>query len=216
MPTEICPRCDKTELETRVSKEVIRTRNGNVTANLSHMHCKSCKFEFVTFAQAKSNDEIARAARRGALPVQITGVEIRAIRERLKLTQQRAGELFGGGIVSFSKYENDSVVPSQPMATLLLLADACPSLLKLIETIRTDDGHVQSSRLQHRHWTLVESTLSESVQYVSISETSLKGELGMAAKAYYFQEVIAPKRKLGIAGQVPVPSRALNYFAEAA
>jgi HTH-type transcriptional regulator/antitoxin MqsA len=58
--------------------------------------------------------------------------EIRRIRQRLKLSQRRAGELLGGGPRAFQKYESGVVVVSRPMANLLLLLDREPSRLEEI------------------------------------------------------------------------------------
>ena len=58
--------------------------------------------------------------------------EIRRIRQRLKLSQRRAGELLGGGPRAFQKYESGEVVVSRPMANLLLLLERDPSRLKEI------------------------------------------------------------------------------------
>jgi HTH-type transcriptional regulator/antitoxin MqsA len=55
--------------------------------------------------------------------------EIRRIRRRLRLSQRRAGELLGGGPRAFQKYEAGDVLVSRPMANLLKLLDAEPSLL---------------------------------------------------------------------------------------
>ena len=60
--------------------------------------------------------------------------EIRAIRERLGLTQIEASELIGGGRRSFTKYESGAVKPAAAVVTLLLLMEAEP---KTIERLRS-------------------------------------------------------------------------------
>ena len=55
--------------------------------------------------------------------------EIRAIRERLGLTQVGAGELFGGGSRAFTKYEAGKVRPAASVVQLLRLLDANPNAL---------------------------------------------------------------------------------------
>lgn len=60
--------------------------------------------------------------------------EIRRIRQRLGLSQRRAGEVLGGGPRAFQKYESGEVVISRPMANLLKLLDREPvRLAELIE-----------------------------------------------------------------------------------
>ncbi len=60
--------------------------------------------------------------------------EVRRIREKLRLSQRRAGELLGGGPRAFQKYESGEVVVSRPMANLLRLLDRDPARLKELET----------------------------------------------------------------------------------
>ena len=55
--------------------------------------------------------------------------EIRAIRERLMLTQAEAGALIGGGPRAFAKYESGTVVPSASVIKLLLLLNDDPHAL---------------------------------------------------------------------------------------
>ncbi len=58
--------------------------------------------------------------------------EVRRIRQRLKLSQRRAGELLGGGPRAFQKYESGEIAVSRPMANLLLLLERDPARLKEI------------------------------------------------------------------------------------
>ena len=59
------------------------------------------------------------------MPVRIdlTPEEIRAIRERLGLSQVDAGELLGGGPRAFTKYEAGTIKPSASICNLLRLLD---------------------------------------------------------------------------------------------
>jgi HTH-type transcriptional regulator/antitoxin MqsA len=52
----------------------------------------------------------------------LSGIEIRAIRERYGINQKQAALLFGGGPVAFSKYENDDIAQAESMDKLLRLA----------------------------------------------------------------------------------------------
>lgn len=55
--------------------------------------------------------------------------EIRAIRERLGLTQLEAGELLGGGPSAFTKYEAGTVKPAAAVNNLLRLLKANPDMI---------------------------------------------------------------------------------------
>lgn len=62
----------------------------------------------------------------------LSGDEIRAYRKRMKLKQDTASALFGGGKVAFSRYENDDITQNTAMDNLLRLCmDAPINLLKL-------------------------------------------------------------------------------------
>lgn len=61
-----------------------------------------------------------------------TARKVKAIRERLKLSQRKAGLILGGGPRSFQKYESGEVEPSEPMLNLLTVLDREPRLLKVL------------------------------------------------------------------------------------
>ena len=63
---------------------------------------------------------------------EITPDEIRAIRERLGLTQVEAGEAIGGGPRAFTKYEAGTVKPSASVVKLLRVLDADPSAASIL------------------------------------------------------------------------------------
>ena len=60
---------------------------------------------------------------------EIAPSEIRAIRERLGLSQVEAGELIGGGPSSFTKYEAGTVKPAASVINLLRLLEANPAAI---------------------------------------------------------------------------------------
>lgn len=60
---------------------------------------------------------------------EISPDEIRAIRERLGLSQVEAGELIGGGPRAFTKYEAGTVKPAASVVNLLRVVEANPSAM---------------------------------------------------------------------------------------
>ena len=54
----------------------------------------------------------------------LTTDEVRAIRKKLKLTQEKASALFGGGVRAFHKYETGENAQSRPLDILLKLMDS--------------------------------------------------------------------------------------------
>ena len=59
--------------------------------------------------------------------------EIRRIRKKLKLTQEGAGLLIGGGPRAFQKYENGDLLPSRAISSALVLLDHDPSALAVLK-----------------------------------------------------------------------------------
>jgi HTH-type transcriptional regulator / antitoxin MqsA len=59
----------------------------------------------------------------------LTPMEVKAVRQDLKLSQRKAGELLGGGPRAFQKYESGEQAVSVPMAQLLRLLANDPKRL---------------------------------------------------------------------------------------
>lgn len=55
--------------------------------------------------------------------------ELARIRKRLKLTQQQAAEITGGGVNAFSRYERGETKPMAAVVNLFRLLDRHPDLL---------------------------------------------------------------------------------------
>ena len=51
------------------------------------------------------------------------------VRKKLRLGQREAGEIFGGGVNAFSRYENGKTKPPLALVKLLKLLDRHPDLL---------------------------------------------------------------------------------------
>ncbi|HEY1933558.1 MAG TPA: type II toxin-antitoxin system MqsA family antitoxin [Acetobacteraceae bacterium] len=75
------------------------------------------------------------------LKEQIDGVPspatIRRIRQKLRLSQRAAGDVFRVGARAFDKYERSLVEPSGPTIQLLRLLDKHPELIAELRTSRT-------------------------------------------------------------------------------
>ncbi len=59
--------------------------------------------------------------------------QIRRIRKKLRLSQESAGTLIGGGPRAFQKYESGDLLPSRAICSALLLLDHDPESLSLIK-----------------------------------------------------------------------------------
>lgn len=182
----LCPLCEEghttlhyaqTEVEYAGQKGVIETQL---------RRCDVCESKLVGDAEGRANKR-AMIAFRKTVDGLLAGEEIRAIREKYRLTQTQAAQLFGGGPVAFSKYENDDVAHSEAMDSLLRLVkqseDAfwelvtlkgmtqalplrprvtvTPPVIRFVLTIRTElQDEAQSELAQRFHYTMQNPTIT--------------------------------------------------------
>jgi len=126
----ICPLCECGVLTARTYTDTFQHHGIDLTVDdLEGYLCAACGADPIFEDQIRRNHLRVVDARRRADGL-LTGKEIRALRERLGLTQKEASEVFGGGAHAFSKYERGEVVQSAPMDRLLRLVDRYPPLLK--------------------------------------------------------------------------------------
>jgi HTH-type transcriptional regulator/antitoxin MqsA len=101
---------------------------------LERYRCDVCGADPVLTDQIRRNQVRICDAKRCA-DGYFTSAEIKALRERLCLSQSEAADLFGGGAHAFSKYERGEVVQSLPMDRLMRCVSAFPSLIGFLRRI---------------------------------------------------------------------------------
>jgi len=57
-----------------------------------------------------------------------------SVRKKFDLDQREAGEIFGGGVNAFSRYENGKTTPPVALVKLLKLLDRHPELFEEVRT----------------------------------------------------------------------------------
>jgi len=65
------------------------------------------------------------------------GAHVRRVRKKLKLTQEEAGRLIGGGRRAFQKYESGAMPPSDAAIGLIEILGRRPEDLEILKTIRS-------------------------------------------------------------------------------
>lgn len=117
---ELCPLCG--EGHVAIHSELVENEYKGQKAMLPLVfkQCDACGSDFAGASEAKLNKRALMAYRKQVDGL-LTSEEIAALRKQYKLNQGQAARLFGGGPVAFSKYENDDVVQSEAMDTLLRL-----------------------------------------------------------------------------------------------
>lgn len=121
----LCSICEAGTLVPQTAENEVTYKGHARTLPLLISVCEACGSEQTTAQQARDNKR-AMLAFRKEIDGLLTGAELRALRERLGITQTQAAQLFGGGPVAFSKYENDDVAQSEAMDRLIRLAAEVP------------------------------------------------------------------------------------------
>ncbi|TEU30108.1 type II toxin-antitoxin system MqsA family antitoxin [Alkanindiges illinoisensis] len=125
---------------------------------ISHTYyeCDDCGSVRQSIEQSRQNKRIMIAFQK-EVDRMLSGEEVRAIRVSLNLTIEEAGNLFGGGPVAFSKYENDALTQSLPMDRLLravrankmtawnIALETCPQLLEKLANVVMQNTQIHES-----------------------------------------------------------------------
>lgn len=125
-----CVSCGKAEM-VHDTREVLYTYKGRTTTipNVTGDFCLACdesihnakESERLNALMLEFNKEVNRSI--------VDPVFISSTRKKLKLDQQEAAEIFGGGPNGFSRYENGKTKPPLALVQLLRLLDNHPDLL---------------------------------------------------------------------------------------
>ena len=117
---ERCPICGEGHVTAQVQMVENEYKGQKTQLPLHYKLCDTCTSDFAGAAESKLNRRALMAWRKQVDGL-LTGEEITALRKQYKMTQGQAAKLFGGGPVAFTKYENDDVMQSEAMDTLLRL-----------------------------------------------------------------------------------------------
>ena len=141
-----CPICGlgQVSIQTVMTDVEHAGRHGQVPT--AFKLCNHCGSEFADADIARVNKRAMLAFRKRADGL-LAGSEIRALRERVGLSQKQAAILFGGGPVAFSKYENDDVSQSEAMDKLLRLAFGDAAILRRL--IEQSDAQPEFAHWHH-------------------------------------------------------------------
>ncbi len=122
---ETCPICGEGHLHARMGTQAVDYRGQSGQIAFHYAECDACGSEQAGAVQLRDNKR-AMTAFKKQVDSLLSGDEIRALREKLGITQADAARAFGGGPVAFAKYEADDVAQSESMDKLLRLALEVP------------------------------------------------------------------------------------------
>ncbi len=126
-----CPNCEKPTL-IKVQRDMPYTYKGakTVLADVKGEWCPVCGEALLDLEEsARISRDMTNFNKRVNAEL-FSAQEIAAVRERLRLTQQEAAQIFGGGVNAFSRYENGKTKPPLALVKLLRLLDRHPDLLE--------------------------------------------------------------------------------------
>lgn len=125
-----CPNCGAADLigDTRDIPYTYKGE-GTVFAQVAGAYCPACGegvFDAET-SRAMSANMTAFAKQVNAAIVDPAFIS--TVRKKLRLDQQEAAEIFGGGVNAFSRYENGKTKPPLALVKLFRVLDRHPDLL---------------------------------------------------------------------------------------
>lgn len=131
-----CPECGGAEL-VKGRRDLPYTYRGETTVfeNVVGEWCPMCGEGVLSAEEDERLDEIALAFNKQVNASLVDPTFIVSVRKKLHLDQKEAGEIFGGGVNAFSRYETGRTKPPVALVKLLKLLDRHPNLLEEIRTI---------------------------------------------------------------------------------
>jgi HTH-type transcriptional regulator / antitoxin MqsA len=125
-----CPVCGAAEL-IHDTRDIPYTYKGETTAIplVTGEFCPACAESIL---DASESNRVMREMQTFSKQVNATIVDpsyIVSVRKKLMLGQRQAGEIFGGGVNAFSRYENGKTKPPLALVRLFGLLDRHPDLI---------------------------------------------------------------------------------------
>ena len=128
------PECPKTgaPMHRGVRPMTLTYKDESITFEMPGWYCDECEESIHTGKDMKVSDRMLnrlKARSEGLLEPE----EIRRIRKKLRLSQEAAGLLVGGGPRAFQKYESGDLLPSRAVSSALVLLDHDPDALSMLK-----------------------------------------------------------------------------------
>jgi HTH-type transcriptional regulator/antitoxin MqsA len=130
-----CPACGAAEL-LHDTRDVPYPYKGQTTTfpALSGDFCPACGEILLDPAEADRYGAAVCAFNKQVNAATVDPRFIAEVRTKLALDQREAGEIFGGGVNAFSRYENGKTEPPLALIKRLKLLDRHPELLNEVRT----------------------------------------------------------------------------------
>ena len=127
-----CHACKNGNLHHKMKPQIYTYKGNSITLQQPGYWCDSCE-EGILNGEDIAKTEKAFEDFKGKIDGSLTPDEIRHIRKNvLKLTQEQAGKIFGGGKNGFSRYERGENKPLPAIINLLKILERHPEDLRFI------------------------------------------------------------------------------------
>jgi HTH-type transcriptional regulator / antitoxin MqsA len=125
-----CPICGAGKL-VRDTRDVPYTYKGESTVlpQVTGNFCSACDESVLDAAESRRTMNLMLAFNKQINASIVDPDFIVRVRKKLDLDQREAGEIFGGGVNAFSRYENGKTKPPLALVKLLKVLDRHPDLL---------------------------------------------------------------------------------------
>ncbi|MDD2134241.1 type II TA system antitoxin MqsA family protein [Pseudomonas kurunegalensis] len=130
-----CPLCGGAELVAQSQDMPYRYKGvATVIPDVFGDHCPACGEVVLRMGEAQRMSDLMSAFERQVNGAVVDPAFIAAMRRKFDLDQREAGEIFGGGVNAFSRYENGKTTPPVALVKLLKLLDRHPELFEEVRT----------------------------------------------------------------------------------
>jgi HTH-type transcriptional regulator/antitoxin MqsA len=125
-----CPSCGTAKL-VHGTRDMRYTYKGESTVlrQVTGEFCPACDESVLDAAESRRTMNLMLAFNKEVNGSIVDPAFIAGVRKKLDLDQREAGEIFGGGVNAFSRYENGKTRPPLALVKLLKLLDRHPELL---------------------------------------------------------------------------------------
>jgi HTH-type transcriptional regulator/antitoxin MqsA len=125
-----CPNCGAAELvhDTRDVPYVYKGES-TILPQVTGDFCLACDESILDASESRRTMELMSAFSKEVNASFVDPDFIASVRKKLDLDQREAGEIFGGGVNAFSRYENGKTKPPVALVKLLKVLDRHPELL---------------------------------------------------------------------------------------
>ena len=125
-----CPACGATGL-VHDTRDLPYTYKGEsmTIPTVTGDYCPACDEAILDINESRRTSALMREFSKQVNASIVDPDFIASVRKKLNLDQREAGEIFGGGVNAFSRYENGKTKPPLALVKLLKVLDRHPDLL---------------------------------------------------------------------------------------